>query len=207
VRAALALLVLVACTPQHTIVLDLGVTGDPDKLPAGFACKRSNGDLMIQDALDGNQLEMSLVVDFLDMHGGLPMCRGDAIARWCDDNGGCRPIEGPNGVRYCIELKVTVDLQDPVASAAAFNAALKGSVVIEDAPDIAVMVRVVGTVQSCAEVERWTGVDYPTYQPAKVVGCAYSCAEFLDEVDHLPVSIDAFDQDCEPQVLECAAGP
>lgn len=196
-----------ACSPEHPVTLELGVTGDPDRLPAGFACKRANGDLMVQDALNGNQFAMSLVVDFLDMNGGVPLCRGDAISTWCQDHGGCLPIEIPGGVRFCTEMRLVVDPQDPVAAAAAFNAALSGAVVIGDAPDGAVMVRVVGTVQRCSEVESWTGTSYPAYAPGKVVGCEYSCPVFLDEVEHLTVSLDTFDQNCEQQVLSCAAGP
>jgi len=196
-----------ACSPAHPVTLDLGVTADRDRLPAGFSCKRANGNLMVEDALSGSQFAMSLVVDFLDMDGGLPLCRGDAISTWCDDHGGCLPIEVPGGVRFCTEMRLTIDPSDPVSAAAAFNAALSGTVVIEDAPDRAVMVRVVGTVQPCSEVEAWTGTSYPTYVPAKVVGCEYSCPVLLDEVEHLTVSLDTFDQNCEQQVLSCAAGP
>jgi hypothetical protein len=209
-RAAvvLALAAAAACSPEHTVTLDLGVTGDPDRLPAGFACVRDDtGELMMADALTGDELALTLVVDFLDMDGGVPLCRGDAIARWCEDHGGCLPIEIPGGVRYCTELRVTVDVGDPVASANAFNAALSGAVVIEDAPDVPVMVRVVGTLQSCGEVERWSGAGYPVFDPARVVGCEYSCPVFLDEVDELVLSLDTFDQNCEQLVLQCAAGP
>ena len=35
---------------------------------------------MAEDAITGDQLAMSIVVDFLDMHDGVPLCRGEAIA-------------------------------------------------------------------------------------------------------------------------------
>jgi hypothetical protein len=78
---------------------------------------------------------------------------------------------------------------------------LAGEVLTRDAPDGVVIVRLVGTTQSCAELAA-SG----TFDPERLVGCAHSCPGDLDEIHgDLLLSLEGVGRDCEGAVRVCAS--
>lgn len=199
---ALAIVALFAagCSTRRQVELEL--------LDDGFACReRGSSSLLIERAISAGRLELSLIVDFIDLEGELPSCRGEQLAAWCVSHGGCEVLPLPGGVRYCQRIELDVAGMSSQQILGAAHAELAGRTVIEDAPDVPVLVRAVATTQTCDEVAAAIDGAFPDFAPDAVVGCAYSCPVLLDAADRVTLAIDTFDDDCAAQVLACAVGP
>jgi hypothetical protein len=201
-RAALVVLVVYGCT--DVVRVHLAVSGN------GFLCQtpdNPSGPFLIQRALTlGQTTRISLVVDFIQL-GGQPDCRLPGIVGWCKSHS-CAPVVTARSC-FSIDLTQPISAQAPVDQLVrAALSPLTGTQVSPDAPVGPVLVRLVGTTQTCDEV-RAGGVSQP-FDSEKLFGCAHSCPVRLDsvgpdlllDIDFLPRTMD--DRDCAPIVFWCA---
>lgn len=206
--AALAVLVA-GCVVRHDVQLELA--NGPGNAPAGFFCRAPSATggapFLIDQVSDqlapcatsceaGAQCRRaSFVFDFVET-GGLPSCRAGSIASFCE-GGTCRVT-----LRRCFEVDTCIapgDLASTVNAAGEGLHAASGGVILEEAPDGPVLVRMVGSAQSCDEITR-DGLD-----ARALFGCAYSCPAQLDAVEGtVQLDLDAFDDECGATALACA---
>jgi len=195
---ASALAALAACEEHHNVTLLLGP--NDTTLTVGFTCRDDSGDLLLGQAREGNQLVFQLVFDTFDLGHQLPGCRGEELLASCD-NHKCTRIG-----RLCKTVKLPVNLgsSNPAATLAALHDQLGTEKLITDAPDDPIIVRAAATLQSCAELEPEDG-SLPALDPARAIGCAYSCPVVLDDLrGSLGMALDTLDDRCAPQVRACA---
>lgn len=166
--ALVFLAAFISCTETNNIQLTFGENGEGLD---GFVCRDTSGEFL----LNRIQSRVTTVVDFIAT-GGFPGCRGSQIRSWCDTPGRCRLLEEH---RYCEEQTYT-DVELPSswteeqAKAAVSDVLVQSAFAItSDAPDGWILVRVVTTTQSCAEIA--SGLS-----PAALVGCAYASPARLD---------------------------
>jgi hypothetical protein len=196
-RFAILFAVLAACAPTRTVSLTFGEDGEGLD---GFMCKDSN-DALLLSRIPTNGAA-SLVFDFIELQG-VPGCRTGQLIEWCKTRN-CIPRPE---TRTC----VSVTFEQPAATRAALRAQLstamkqvRGHEASADAPDDFVLVRVVGTTESCdAVLGRATS---EPLDPSKLVGCAYSCPVLLDRVETaVYLGFDGFVDNCSQGVLICSA--
>ncbi len=197
-----ALLLLFSCCTScqaeavHTadIVLSEIKLGKKSTL-AGFACSTSDGTItanksraLLARAFKASEtnpklviLRATVVMDYVAL-GGYPRCRATEIANYCGDEGNdCNPVQSR---RTCLDLE---PVEIPVAT---FSAALdlidtagavfakyvkeqvSGELVTRDAPDTESILRLVGTTETCAEIEARDGL---AFDEDRLLGCSYSC--------------------------------
>ena len=207
--SVLLALSLSACVVTHDVPLDL--VGLDEGHPAGFGCRvpsaTGGGPFLVETiAPDLAACAMScdhgmcrraaFVFDFVEV-GGVPSCRAGALVDWCADPGRCRVV-----ARRCFEVDACVAAADPTSYTASVSAGIRaasGGVILESAPDATVLVRAIGSAQSCEEI---VGSGLAS---EAVFGCAYSCPAQLDTVEGpLQLDLDAFDDECGALALGCA---
>lgn len=135
------------------------------------------------------------VFDFIEV-GGVPSCRGASLVDWCGEPGRCRVAQ-----RRCFDVDACVSgsAGNTAMSVAAGLRAASGGVIDDAPPSATVLVRVVGSAQSCADIAA-TGV-----MRTDVFGCAYSCPTQLATTDGpLQLDLDALDSECGTLVWGCA---
>ncbi|HVE85386.1 MAG TPA: hypothetical protein VND93_21180 [Myxococcales bacterium] len=206
VAAVLGLsLLLVTCVEVRQVRITFGDQGEGLD---GFMCRDTTGTPILSRLEDGaGQMQpAALVLDFIRL-GGLPGCRSGQVMSWCSDHP-CAPIAEH---RACISVQFSppdglsraelrASIQDALHS-------LGGTLLTGDAPDEFVLVRLVGTAQSCAEVERQADGTLPVFDEARLVGCVYSCPVLLDALEgDLFLGFDTLTDLCEQGVRVCAAG-
>lgn len=204
---ALALLALAACQTAHVVTLQLGP--NDDTLTAGFTCFQdaAMNKLLAARAIQADgALRFAIVVDVVSLGGQLPGCRGEELVAACP-SGTCTIVPRADGTRYCRDI--TVDAA-AVASAIAMDLGpmltsirtqLRAEAVTVDAPNEPVVIRAVGTTESCLNVPT-------TFDSTRLIGCAYSCPVQLDQVDGpISLSLDTLTRACEREVRLCSLFP
>lgn len=191
---ALALLLGSCDAERHRVSLDFG---NPESVSSGFVCRGDNLVLLLWRGLVGDEVRVSFVIDFISL-GGVPSCFAPQLFDWCTEEGhSCAPMLQH---RTCIDLdpisRVGVDAKTIIE---AFGAQLAGKVVTGDAPDEPVLVRAVGTAQTCAELAA-----APSFDPARLIGCAFSCPVQLDSADEVALGLPTLQPRCEDAVVVCA---
>ena len=202
-------LTIAACSVQHDVPID--IVGLDRGHPEGFSCRAPSamggGPLLTQVvAPDLAMCSMSCgtsgacrtsayVFDFVEV-SGVPSCRGSALVDWCSALSRCHVT-----ARRCFDVDACVS-GSGTSTAASVEAGLRAAadgVILDPAPDGVVLVRVVGSAQSCAEIAS-AGV-----ARREVFGCAYSCPAQLDAVQgSVQLDLDALDDECGALVYACA---
>lgn len=196
-RMCMVLLLLAGCAPTRSVSLTFGSEGEGLD---GFMCKDDGGNYLLNRLpADG---AASLVFDFIQLQG-VPGCRTGQLLEWCKDHD-CSPLEGARG---CVPMTLDRPSPDRETLRGALRdsmRALNGRDAITDAPDEFVLVRVVGTTETCDEV-----MSRSAKEPLKtnqLLGCAYSCPVLLDRVEQsVYLGFDGFVGKCAQGVLICSA--
>jgi len=198
-------LLLASCVQTRQVELTFGDEGEGLD---GFMCRDTSGAPILDRLQDGaGQMQpAALVLDFIRL-GGLPGCRSGQVMSWCVDHP-CAPIASH---RACVEAQFSsVDgLTRPQMRAALQQTmtSLKGTLLTGDAPDEFVLVRLVGTAQSCDQLAAQPDGTLPAFDDSKLVGCVYSCPVLLDSLQgDLFLGFDTLTDLCEQGVRVCAAG-
>jgi len=204
IATALVLTVAASCQEAHTVTLQLGPT--EDTLTVGFTCVQDADPTKLLAAravrADGSA-RFAVVVDIIDLGGRLPGCRGEELLAACD-GGRCTVTPRADGTRYCRDI--TLDASAITAAGngnltpmlTAIRTQLQMEAVTLDAPDHPVVIRSVGTTDSCATLA-------DTFVADNLLGCAYSCPVQLDGVDDaIALSLDTLTRGCEREVRACA---
>lgn len=209
-RFLLACVLLVGCERRRDIQVLFGPS--VTDLSIGFQCKDANGDPLLKRAFLGNgKARFQLVVDLIGVGTRLPGCRGEEIIAACAATGQCR-LQPPSVGRYCETVELDTSGLDTEAGILAqlrdqFHDTEAGRI-IEDAPDVPLIVRAVITLESCASIER---IEQESYQPLAApdaLGCAYSCPFVPDTVaGSIVLGLDAIEASCESNMRLCARFP
>jgi len=209
VRASLALSVLLAaCAVQHDVPLE--IVGLDRGRPDGFGCRAPSamgGGPLLTELVAPSFLPCAMscaagvcrtqayVFDFVEV-SGVPSCRGSALVDWCNVPGQCHVA-----ARRCFDVDACVG-GSSLATAMSVEAGLRaasGGVVLDSPPSGTVLVRVVGSAQSCADIVAG-GITRND-----VFGCAYSCPAQLDAVQGaVQLDLDTFDAECGALVYGCS---
>ena len=199
-RRVVGCLLLLGCADVRHVRLEVG--------PLGFTCQESlpPNPYLIDRAVALGGSMASLVVDFIPL-GGTPDCRLPGLVGWCTQHA-CTPLAAS---RICIprDLSRFVAGGAPLVQAGlATLMSLSGTSVSSDAPEGPLIVRVVGTTESCDELARSADL---SFDHCRVFGCAYSCPTTLQAVDgtlHLDIDFlmsSMNDHACEGFVELCAS--
>ena len=194
---AFLLVLLAGCAPTRTVSLTFGSEGEGLD---GFMCKDDGGRYLLERRpADG---AASLVFDFIALQG-VPGCRTGQLLEWCK-NHDCSPLPA---ARSCVPVQFEAPDADRETLRAQLQQAMRavrGQEAIGDAPDEFVLVRVVGTTETCEQV-----LSRSTKEPlvtSQLLGCAYSCPVLLDRVDQaVYLGFDGFVGKCAQGVLICSA--
>jgi hypothetical protein len=171
--------------------------------PHGFTC-RENGNpdkLLVERVVRDGRL--TLVVDFFQLDA-TPTCSGIALLEWCHVN----PCPLLTGKRSCVDVPLAF-LEDagnasPQTLVRRALAEVKGELVTASAPDAIVLVRVVATTASCADVAK-EGV---AFECSKLVGCANSCPVYLPEAGaDVQLDLDANPGQCDETTIRVCSAP
>ena len=189
-----------ACVETRSVALTFGSEGEGLD---GFMCKDASG-AMLLSRLPGDG-KASLVIDFVKL-GGVPGCRTGQLMKWCTTHE-CLPIQK---TRSCVEVTLPAPNQPREELRASLLAALRSSGAHEalaDAPDEFVLVRVVGTTQSCDQLLPAGDAPLPTFDKSLLVGCAYSCPVLFDKVEQdVYLGFETLTASCEQGVRICSDG-
>ncbi len=205
--SVLLLLSLAGCSVQRQVSLTFGSDGEGLD---GFMCRDSSGQFLLDRAKDGDGgvRGAALVFDFVRL-GGVPGCRTGQLVKWCATHE-CRPLRS---ARACVATTLpTVGSMMPREQLrASVLAALRqggNAGVLADAPDEFVIVRVVGTLQSCdALALQGRDAELPGFEKSQLLGCAYSCPVLLDRVDQdVYLGFETLTGVCEQGVRTCSDG-
>jgi hypothetical protein len=187
---------------------------------SGFACTERDADLkkptyLLQRAMTSDQddirLQATVVVDAIRLDG-YPRCRLSEIANFCTAKGqACAPITSE---RRCFDLPAksfpvqnAVDRAQLLARlgnefASYINEGLEGKLLTNDALGQEVLLRLVGTTQTCAELEQAGTL---TFVADRLLGCTYSCPLVLSAArGEIVLDSEAIGR-CEDQVIACAS--
>jgi len=198
----LVLLMVLGCERTHDVSIRLGP--DDKSVTTGFQCRRADDTFIGDIALVGDRLKFNVVVDFIDLGGGVPGCRGEELVKTCKQPGACTIA---TTTRYCAPLDLPVALigqadQKQLIGLVHDQLVAQGAITT-DAPNGPVLVRAVATTESCAAI-----TPGHAFTPDQVIGCAYSCPVVLDEIGGpIGLSLDVLDDHCEAQVKVCASFP
>jgi len=195
------------CVVERDVRLELA--RGPGGLPAGFLCRAptagGGGPRLLEQVASqfapcdascgaGSCRRAAFVFDFIET-AGVPSCRGGALAAFCGEER-CALT-----VRRCFEVDTCLDpeISSTIQSVDDGLHLATGGVVLPDAPTAPVLVRMIGTAQSCADVEAGG------LARASVFGCAYSCPAQLDAVEgSVLLDLDVLDDECGASVHACA---
>jgi hypothetical protein len=198
-------LLLASCVETRRVELTFGDEGEGLD---GFMCRDTSGAPILTRLQDGaGQMQpAALVLDFIHL-GGLPGCRSGQVMSWCVDHP-CAPISEH---RACVSAQFSpaggLTRAQLRASIQQTMGSLEGTLLTGDAPDEFVLVRLVGTAQTCDELARRPDGTLPPFDDAKLVGCVYSCPVLLDALEgDLFLGFDTLTDLCEQGVRVCAAG-
>lgn len=201
-------LVASACAVQHDVPLVL--EGLDDGRPAGFLCRAPSATggaphlaelvaprLRPCEARCGAGVcrREAYVFDFLEV-GGVPSCSGATLADWCSEPGRCRVAQ-----RRCVEIDacVATSTASSAESVADGLRSANGGVITDAPPEGTVLVRLVGSAQSCAEIES------QGLARQDVFGCAYSCPVQLAVTEGaVQLDLATLDDECGQAVYGCA---
>lgn len=208
---ALVCMLLVACDRQHDIQVLFGPSAT--ELSIGFQCRDSAGAPLLRRAIipGTSKARFQVVIDLITVGSRLPGCRGEEIIAACAATGTCK-LQPPNLGRYCETVEVDVSDLDSEASILEqlrdrFHDTETGRI-IDDAPDVPLIVRAVVTLESCASVERVVSDSYQALDGPSALGCAYSCPFVPDTVQgSIALGLDALDENCESNMRLCARFP
>jgi hypothetical protein len=202
--------IVAGCTRERELQILLGP--DPLTVSQGFQCTQDAdpSKLLLQrpETFDGTMVRFNLIVDFLDLGGALPGCRGEELEAACKSRR-CELI-APGGERYCVPVAFGIALaNDRVALMREITRQLRVRPITTNAPDRPVLIRAVATSQPCTpDVVTPVGGELVSLDPALAVGCAYSCPATLDSVSGpISLSLDTLDDRCELIVRGCAGFP
>ena len=198
----LMLLALLGCERTHDVSIRLGP--DDQSVTTGFQCRRDDGTFIGDIALVGDRLKFNVVVDFIDLGGGVPGCRGEELVKTCKQRGACTL---PTTARYCAPLDLPVALigqaDQKQLIGLVHDQLVADGAITTDAPNGPLLIRAVATTESCAAITP----GHP-FALAQVIGCAYSCPVVLDDIGGpVGLSLDVLDDHCEAQVKVCASFP
>ncbi len=210
-RLALACVLLVGCERHRDLQVLFGPSATD--LSIGFQCKDPGGDPLLARAIVSGtgKARFQLVVDLIGMGTRLPGCRGEEILATCAATGQCQ-LQPPSVGRYCETIELDVSGLGTEASILAqlrdtFHDTEAGRI-IDDAPDVPLIVRAVITLESCASVQRIEQDSYQTLVAADALGCAYSCPFVPDTVQgSIVLGLDAMPGTCEANMRLCARFP
>lgn len=199
-RRALLLLLLSSCVETRSVSLTFGSEGEGLD---GFMCKDSAGAMLLSRLpADGHA---SLVIDFVRL-GGVPGCRTGQMVKWCSTHE-CVPIQSK---RSCLDVTLPApgapreELRTALLTA---MRALGSNEASPDAPDEFVLVRVVGTTQSCDAMLPAGNDPLPAFDKSALVGCAYSCPVLFDKVEQdVYLGFETLTSACEQGVRTCSDG-
>jgi hypothetical protein len=196
VRRALLAVALAACTEQHQVSLDLG-----EAIPLGFQCVDDSGDPLALRAVDGAVARINIVVDYIRL-GGVPSCLPFGIVAWCrDPEHACEPILAARSCQALDPIPLSTSIIETAMRYRELIASLEGTLITAGAPQEPVLVRLVATVQPCAEL-----VTTPAFDQADLVGCLLSCPVQLAGVDEVFLGTPTLDSSCtEDLVIACAS--
>lgn len=193
-------LTLSACVETRSVALTFGADGEGLD---GFMCKDTSGTLLLSRVPSDGQA--SIVIDFVKL-GGVPGCRTGQLVKWCTSHD-CSAIQGK---RSCVNVKLPAPSMAREELRAALLTALREGDPFQatsDAPDEFVLVRVVGTTQSCDEVTAAAADPLPAFDKSKLVGCAYSCPVLFDKVEQdVYLGFETLTTTCEQGVRICSDG-
>ncbi|MCU0695736.1 MAG: hypothetical protein MUC96_04295 [Myxococcaceae bacterium] len=206
--ASAVLVVLAACTVQREVSLTFGTEGEGLD---GFMCRDPQGQFLLDRARDGDGgvRPGALVFDFVRL-GGVPGCRTGQLVKWCSTRE-CKPLRQARACVPGVTLPTVTPMMKREDLRAAVLSALKqvrSTGVLDDAPDEFVIVRAVGTLQSCeALTAKPEDVELPGFDKAELLGCAYSCPVLLDRVDQdVYLGFETLTVQCEQGVRICSDG-
>jgi hypothetical protein len=192
---------LAGCSAVDNVHLAFG-TSATVHTPVAFRCRDAAGKFLDVRAVGaGRAFHVAVLIDFIDLGGGLPTCRPSDLARWCTDHS-CGPItDDPASARVCFDFDQPLGAEDAVKAMGDVLAALDGKLVSADAPQQPVIVRAVATAQRCSEL----GAAGAAYDPAQLVGCAMSCPVQLAAVSgDVLLDLPTLSDMCEASVDACA---
>jgi hypothetical protein len=202
VRLVLVLGLLAGCKQVDTVHLAFGVTATVHT-PVGFRCRDSTGKFLDARAVGaGRSFHVSILVDFIDLGGGLPTCRPSDIARWCTDHA-CAPItDDPAHDRVCFDYDTQLGVGDDAVHAMGDALAqIDGTLITDDGPTRPVIVRAVATAQRCRDLTAPTAA----FAVDQLVGCAMSCPVQLDSVSgDVLLDLPTLSDMCQASVEACA---
>jgi len=194
------LLALSACVETRSVALTFGSEGEGLD---GFMCRDTSGQPLLSRL--GTDGKASLVIDFVRL-GGVPGCRTGQLVKWCDTHD-CTPIQR---TRSCVDVTLPLPGAPREELRAALLSALRASGAKEalaDAPDEFVLVRAVGTTQSCDQLLPAGDAPLPSFDATKLVGCAYSCPVLFDKVEQdVYLGFETLTSMCEQGVRTCSDG-
>ena len=196
--AAGAALVVGACDGERTLALDLATTEAGEY--RGFQCVELEAESAMW--LRGFEMEtgivqFNLVIDFVAL-GGVPDCRSTQVSDWCASHD-CAPLLE---YRQCIPIEFDAEAKGNFSeSMAAELERRSGEIILDNAPDEAVLVRAIGTTDSCDTMATTAA---PTCD--SLIGCMSSCPVVLDQQDgDLVLDLDVSGTNCEAEVAACAS--
>jgi hypothetical protein len=197
---AITAALLASCGPSER-TLELVLVTNDDGEYRGTRCLSDDAQLdplVYRGIIRGEQrAEYNVVVDVVDL-GGTPSCRNSILQEWCEEHE-CFPLLRD---RTChpvnVPFEAGVTLQQSLVEAVE---KLEGTLLIEDAPDSGVVVRVVFTVQPCEEL-----MTSAAFADDSLVGCLFSCPALLDNLSQsLSLDLDLSNIDCLSGVRWCSA--
>ncbi|HTR56523.1 MAG TPA: hypothetical protein VMJ10_37875 [Kofleriaceae bacterium] len=210
-RTLVLLAVAAACNRDHSVAIFFGAT--EDRASTGLVCPSESDSLLGQGQSPG-QLQFGLVIDVVDFKGAFPTCFPDDLIATCSGSGTCQRRN-----RTCIDANVTyAGSANPVLAAQHELASLPP--IDFGATDTPVLVRLTAFVpaagRSMTPCEDF-GLGDPTVSlvgnaAIKLVGCAYSCPVFLDDVNTLATGLATSTQlttqaACQTAIAQCAGFP
>lgn len=180
--------------------------GGPGTMPPGgmgnpgMSTRGDAGALLISRARSAGSARV--VLDYFGINGGVPGCLPDSLIDHCTAH--CCPSYPSQ--RVCIDVTLAdAATRSDLQLADDLLASLRGRVATHDAPDGYVLVRVVVTTETCAELEPTDAGTPPEFDSTKLVGCAFSCPVRLDEVPgSLSLGLPALGDQCGASVDSCA---
>ena len=116
---------------------------------------------------------------------------------------------------FCVCVPITLPTVTPMMPREELRAAVLKAMkqaasfgVLNDAPDEFVIVRAVGTLQSCDDLlPAAAAVELPAFDKKLLTGCAYSCPVLLDRVDQdVYLGFETLTGLCEQGVRTCSDG-